>query len=147
MVVKKVRTLGLRLLMIGIVCLTAMGCKKDALSDPSANNIPDITDLEEIQSITETAGISLLFFHNVWSKNCYEIRPVVEELALKEEYQDLVFFAEIEFDTNEPINRFYGIRGFPTIIIIKNRLERHRFTGKSHSLEDIESRLLNLINE
>jgi thiol-disulfide isomerase/thioredoxin len=130
----------LSLLFFLIIGLNA--CKKEDLADPSLNNIPDITSLDEIENPSKQ-GIWLLFFHNTWSENCFKIRPFVEAIAEDSRFE-FVQFAEIDFDANAMINGYFAVRGFPTILIYKNGFERHRLIGSKHTQIQIEDLLLKL---
>jgi len=126
-----------------ILCLSLLilgsSCKKEPLVDTSLNNIPDMNDLGKLQEATQK-GVSLLFFHNTWCKNCEEIRPTVEAVSEDPQFEE-VYFAEIEFDKNKDIANYYVVRGFPTIVILKDGAEKSRLEGKNHSREAIEERL------
>jgi thioredoxin-like negative regulator of GroEL len=118
-------------------------CKKKPLVDTSKNNIPDITSFDQLEEPTKE-GVSLLFFHNSSDKNSFEIRPTIEAIALDPEFEE-VFFAEIEYEEHIEIANYYLVRGFPTIVFLKDGLERNRYTGKSHSREKIENMLRELM--
>lgn len=121
----------------------ASSCKKEPLVDTSLNNIPDMSDLGQLQEATKE-GVSMLFFHNTWCKNCEEIRPTVEAVSEDPQFED-VYFAEIEFDNNKAIANYYVVKGFPTLVFLKDGVEKIRLEGKNHTREAIENRIKSLM--
>ncbi|MCO6494681.1 MAG: thioredoxin family protein [Bacteroidetes bacterium] len=118
-------------------------CKKEPLFDPSKSIIPDKDNFDELERATQS-GVSLIFFYNSWDKNSFDILPKLESIAIKAEF-DSVYFAKVDFDNNQNIARYYVVRGFPVIILLKDGVERTRYESKDHSQERIEKRLRELL--
>lgn len=79
-----------------------------------------------------SSGVSFVFFHASWCSVCNAMRPDVTETA---EDSDLstVFFGEVEYDDHSDIVSYYGVVGFPTVLIFKDGVEVDRITGGGHS--------------
>ncbi|MCK9481256.1 MAG: thioredoxin family protein [Bacteroidia bacterium] len=126
-----------------IVIFFFVSCKKDPLFDPSQSNIPDQENFDVLEKQVQH-GVSLLFFYNVWDKNSLNMLPKIEAIARKQAF-DSVYFAKVDFDKNPSLARFFVIRGFPVVVLLKDGTERTRYEGDNHSQEKIEKRLLELL--
>lgn len=123
------------------------GCKKDEGIDD--NNSNPSRKLENITSLSDydakiKEGVSLFFFHATWCSICANQRPAVEALT-KDAALNKVFFGQVDFEKNQATNQKYNITGFPTIIIYKDNVERHRLSGQGHSQEKLAGMLKDLL--
>jgi thioredoxin 1 len=137
-----------RITFVLLLTLSLLSCKKDEVSD---NNPNDTTanQLVNINSVTEfdakvKDGVSLFFFHATWCSICANQRPAVEGLT-KDATLSKVFFGQVDFEKNRDTNQKYNITGFPTIIIFKDNVERHRLSGQGHSKEKLAGLLMELL--
>ncbi|MBX2985784.1 MAG: thioredoxin family protein [Bacteroidia bacterium] len=118
-------------------------CKKEPLFDPSKSNIPDQNNFDELERAT-LKGVSLIYFYNSWDKNSADLLPKLESVAQKPEF-DSVYFAKVDFDKNQNIARYYVVRGFPVVILLKDGVEKIRYESSDHSQEKIEKGLKSLL--
>ena len=64
---------------------------------------------------------------NIWAQwcgPCRAIAPIIEELA--DEYAGTALVGKVDVDANQELSMQYNIRSIPTILILKNVLERKR---------------------
>jgi thioredoxin 1 len=125
-----------------------LSCKKDENPGDNDQN-PTANQLVNINSVTDfdtkvKEGVSLFFFHATWCSICANQRPAVEGLT-KDNTFSKVFFGQVDFEKNQQTNQKYNITGFPTIIIFKDNVERHRLTGQGHSKEKLAGLLKELL--
>ena len=73
-----------------------------------------------------------------WCGPCKMMAPVFEKLAA--EYEDKVGFAKVDVDENQQYVAKYGIRGIPTLLVIRGGEEVDRIVGYSPE-DQIRSRL------
>ena len=73
-----------------------------------------------------------------WCGPCKMMAPVFEKLAA--EYEDKVAFAKMDVDENQKYAFDYGIRGIPTLLVIRDGQEVDRIVGYSPEAQ-IRSRL------
>jgi thiol-disulfide isomerase/thioredoxin len=126
-----------------VAIFLVIGCEKEPIMDASNNQIPDITHLDDIM-IPVKEGVWCLFFYNVWSKNCLEMRGRIEALSENPAF-DVVHFGEIAYDSHLTLARYFAVNGFPTVLIFKNGLERRRYLGSEHSLAILEKALMDML--
>jgi len=69
----------------------------------------------------------LVEFWAEWCGPCRALGPVVEELA--EEYGGILKVAKLNVDENPYTASTYGIRSIPTLIIIRDGIEKNRILG------------------
>lgn len=62
----------------------------------------------------------LLDFWAEWCGPCKALTPVLEEVAKQDNYKDKVVFAKINVDENPETPVKFGVRGIPTLLLIKN---------------------------
>ena len=73
-----------------------------------------------------------------WCGPCKMMAPVFEKLAA--EYEDKVGFAKVDVDENQEYAAKYGIRGIPTLLVIRGGEEVDRIVGYSPE-DEIRTRL------
>ena len=62
-----------------------------------------------------------------WSPPCRALTPVLE--AVTRRYEGRIVLAKLEVDDNMRLAGFYKVRGFPTVILFKEREEIARFSS------------------
>jgi thiol-disulfide isomerase/thioredoxin len=135
-----------KLIYLFVIILPMLSCKKE---DDNSNTQPLANQLRTINSVNDfdaqiKQGVSLFFFHATWCSICANQRPAVEGLV-KDPSFNKVFFGQVDFEKNRDTNQKYNITGFPTIIIFKDNVERHRLTGQGHSQEKLAGLLRDLL--
>lgn len=91
-----------------------------------------VTHLEDFETIVLQASYTrpiLVDFWAEWCSPCLVIAPVLEKVI--NEYDGKIALAKLEVDAGENMKFAgrYKVRGFPTIILIKNAEELGRFSG------------------
>lgn len=118
-----------------IVFLFLTSCSKDNNSAENSGLL-NVTSLDEFQNRTKT-GASLVFFHATWCTLCKNQRPKVEAL-LGDNALSNVFFGQVDFEKNKPIVDAFNVNGFPTILILKDGIVKHKLTGSNNSTEKLK---------
>lgn len=93
---------------------------------------PFTVNLEDFQThVIEASHVRpvLLDLWAEWCSPCRVIAPMLEKLA--DEMADEISIAKIEVDEgdNMKIAGKYQVRGFPTLILFQNGVEKGRFSG------------------
>lgn len=129
-------------LFIFLFSLTLISCSK--VEDSSVNaTLTTIAD-EASFDVKVKNGVSLVFFHATWCPKCASQRPAVESLVSNAKSKD-VFFGQVDFEKNEKIVDKSNVTGFPTILLMKNGIEKHRFETTGISSSTLEQKLLELL--
>ena len=132
--------------MLFLFCLIIVtACNKE---DKTGDNTQP-KKLEEINGLTQfedkiLEGVSIMFFHATWCSICAAQRPALEGLT-KDAALNKVFFVQVDFEKNQATNQKYNITGFPTIIIFKDQVEKHRLSGQGHSQDKLAGLLKALL--
>jgi len=121
------------LMIVGVL----FSCKKEKESvHVPVEGLVTISSQSQISSEIST-GVSFIFFHASWCSICNAMRPDVTATA---EDSDLstVFFGEVEYDDYSDIVSYYGVVGFPTVLIFKDGLEVQRINGGGHTYSELK---------
>lgn len=129
-------------LFIFLFSFMVLSCSK--VEDTSINStLETIADEASFDAKIKT-GVSLIFFHATWCPKCASQRPAVESIVSNSKLKD-VFFAQVDFEKNEKIVNKSNVIGFPTILLLKNGIEKHRFETAGITSATLEQKLLELL--
>ena len=84
----------------------------------SSPHIVHTSDSTFSQDVLKSDKPVLLDFWAEWCGPCKMIAPILDELAA--EYKDKVRIAKLNIDENPQTPPKFGIRGIPTLILLKN---------------------------
>ena len=96
----------------------------------------DVSKFDEIIS----SGVILLDFWAPWCEPCKMVIPVLEELSI--EYKGKINFYKVSADEHPELLQKFGVRGVPTIILLKDGNEYSRIVGyhkKEYFVEKLNS--------
>jgi thioredoxin 1 len=88
--------------------------RREFMSDKIVHLTDDSFDAEVLKSDLPV----LVDFWAEWCGPCKMIAPILDELAV--EYADKVKIAKLNIDENQATAPQYGVRGIPTLILVKN---------------------------
>jgi len=77
-----------------------------------------VSDSEFNETVLKANGPVLVDYWAEWCGPCKMIAPVLDEIA--EEYDGRVKVAKLNIDENPDTPPKYGVRGIPTLMLIKN---------------------------
>lgn len=73
-------------------------------------------------------GVILLDFWAEWCGHCVPVGKIMEELA--EEYAGRAVIGKLNVDSERPVAMEYGVRGIPTVVLLKDGVEVNRKVGE-----------------
>lgn len=79
--------------------------------------VKEITAEQYEEEVTQFQGDVLVDFYAPWCGPCKMIAPVVEQVAQENNALKVV---KIDADNSQALMAKYGIRGIPTLLLIKN---------------------------
>ena len=85
----------------------------------------DIDD-ENFRQYYQENEIVILDFWAIWCGPCHQYAPVYEKVS--QVYPEIVF-GKVETEVQQKLSGYFGIRGIPTTIIIRQQLEVFRHSG------------------
>ncbi len=111
-------------------------------SVPDSPQVVTLTDQNFSNKIK--IGVVLVDFWAAWCGPCKMMGPVLNDLA--EEVNGKVTIGKVNVEEQKMTSSKFKIRSIPTMILFKNGIEIHRFTGfksKETILREFERRSLN----
>ncbi|KAA8529478.1 hypothetical protein F0562_033723 [Nyssa sinensis] len=96
---------------------------------PSASLVLPCPTKERFQEILKDNNDKLVVveFAASWCGYCKRIAPAVNEFA--EKNKDVVVFVKVDWDEMKELTREYGVRGFPTFILLKKGKKVAKIVG------------------
>ncbi len=82
------------------------------------SNIVHVTDETFQSEVLESSVPVLVDYWADWCGPCKMIAPILDEIA--SEYDGRLKVAKLNIDENQDTPRKYGIRGIPTLMLLKN---------------------------
>lgn len=80
------------------------------------------------KDITDKEGKVAVKFHATWCAPCNTLGPIIEDLS--EKHTDIEF-VNVDMDEHPHILEEFGVRGIPTIILMKDGVEKERLNVNS----------------
>ncbi|MDH4121725.1 MAG: thioredoxin [Deltaproteobacteria bacterium] len=74
-------------------------------------------------------GLTLVDFWAEWCGPCLALNPTIDEIA--EKYDGKVRVAKVNIDQNPSIPMKFGVRGIPTLILLKDGQQKDMFVGNA----------------
>ena len=97
---------------------------------------------ENFDRIVQQHSLVMIDFWTADCQPCKVVAPIIEELA--ENYKGKIFVGTVRADQNPQIGHRFGIRGVPTLLIMRNGLEIDRILLQ---IADIAQLMKDYINE
>jgi thioredoxin 1 len=93
--------------------------------------------LNENNFDTETnTGTTLVDFYADWCGPCRMLTPIIESIA--EDLQGKASVVKVDVDKSPNLAARFGVRGIPTILVIKDGVVTNRQTGVGNKQQLIE---------
>jgi thioredoxin 1 len=83
-----------------------------------SDRIISATDTSFEKDVLKSDKPVLVDFWAEWCQPCQRIAPILEELS--QEMSDTIRIAKVNIDQNPETPTKYGVRGIPTLLLIKN---------------------------
>ena len=78
---------------------------------------------------TVASGVSLVEFYHPTCSHCRAMEPVVEQLAA--DFQGRAVVGKVNVTTDQALTQTWGVRGYPTFIVVKNGQEHSQWLGET----------------
>jgi thioredoxin 1 len=89
---------------------------------------------DNINELLSTKKVSVLQFSAEWCGPCRTLGPIIDQLSEDNVDKDVII-AKINVDENQELAVKYGVRGIPTVIILKDGEEQSRKVGVTEKSE------------
>ena len=86
--------------------------------------ITPLTEATFDQAVASTDKLMLIDFTADWCAPCKQMTPILEDIA--EAYEGQLLVVKVDADESPAILNRYGVRGLPTLMILKNGVEAER---------------------
>ena len=80
------------------------------------------------ETVIANEPVSVIQFSATWCGPCKSLRPIMEKLSVEYKDRAKFFYADIESDAIN-LGSSCGIRGVPTVIVFKKKIEVDRLVG------------------
>ncbi|MBN1652145.1 MAG: thioredoxin [Deltaproteobacteria bacterium] len=84
----------------------------------ASDNVIHVNDGNYDSEVLKSSLPVLIDFSASWCGPCHVVAPLIDQLA--DEYKDRFKVAKVDVDESPNVARKHGIRGIPTLIVIKN---------------------------
>jgi len=80
--------------------------------------LADVTDQDFEQEVLQSSVPAIVDFWAEWCAPCRQIKPIIEELAVK--YDGQVKIVKLNVDENPQTMTRYGVRAIPTLLAFRD---------------------------
>lgn len=92
-----------------------------------SNAILEVTDANFDQEVLQSEQTVLIDFWATWCGPCRALAPVVDEVA--KTYEGKLKVVKMDVDRNPATPQRYGVRGIPTLLVIKGGQVQEQIVG------------------
>jgi len=78
---------------------------------------------------TVATGVTLVEFYHPTCSHCRAMEPVVEQLAT--DFRGQAVVGKVNVTTDQALTQAWGVRGYPTFVVIKGGSEQSRLLGET----------------
>ena len=91
------------------------------------SNTPAVTDATWQQEVLESDKPVLIDFWAEWCGPCRMVGPIIDEIA--QEQADHIKVVKLNVDDNPDTARQYRVMSIPTMLVVKDGVEKKRLVG------------------